>query len=72
MFRDPKLRHYLEYLTLGGEIAIGLSAPIFLGYWMDGWLKTTPWFLLTGILIGVLLMIRIVFRLIRSTGTQDS
>ncbi|MEX0993896.1 MAG: AtpZ/AtpI family protein [Balneolaceae bacterium] len=71
MFQDPKRHQYLEYLSLGGEIAIGLSAPIFLGYWIDNQLETSPWFLLGGLATGIVLMIRIIIRLIQSTGKQE-
>jgi len=66
LFEDPKFKKYLEYMSLGGEIAIAFSAPILAGYFFDVKFETSPWGILSGILIGILLMISIFVRLIKN------
>ena len=57
------LTDYAEYLSLGAEIAVGLAAPILLGYWLDEYFGTTPWILLAGCLVGVVNIFIIIFQL---------
>ena len=61
--------NHLKYLSLGTEIAVGLSAPIIAGYWIDEYASSSPWFLLLGIAIGITTMI---FMLIRLSGDLNS
>jgi F0F1-type ATP synthase assembly protein I len=65
LFKDPKLQEYLQYLSLGMEIAVGLCAPILLGYWIDTRWDTSPWFLLAGALTGIAIMIGTTVRIAR-------
>jgi F0F1-type ATP synthase assembly protein I len=65
LLQDPKLREYLQYLSLGTEIAVGLSGPILLGYWIDRSWETSPWFLLAGILTGFAIMVGTIVRIAR-------
>jgi len=65
LFKDPKLREYIQYLSLGTEIALGLSLPILFGYWIDTITDSSPWFLLLGIFIGLGLMAGTIIRIIR-------
>jgi len=53
----------LKYLSLGTEIAVGLSAPIIAGYWIDEYANSSPWFTLLGITIGITTMIYMLIRL---------
>ena len=71
MFKDPKHKRYARYLGLGAEIAVALSAPIFLGYWLDLRWETSPWLLLGGILLGILLLIGIFSRVIKEISNTD-
>lgn len=57
------LTEYAEYLSLGAEIAIGLAAPILVGYWLDEFFETSPWILLSGCAIGILNIFLIIFQL---------
>ncbi|MEX2601407.1 MAG: AtpZ/AtpI family protein [Balneolaceae bacterium] len=70
-FRDSEDRHYLQYLSLGGEIAIGISVPIFAGFWLDRRLGTEPWLLLLGIAAGVAWMVIVCLRLIKSLNRRE-
>lgn len=71
MIKDPKYREYLKHLSLGTEIAVGLSAPIFIGYWADSKWNTSPLFLLIGIFIGIALLIATTIRLIKSLENDN-
>ena len=71
MFEDPKFKKYLEYLSLGGEIAIALAAPILAGYFMDVKFGISPWGVLSGVLIGILLMISMFVRLIKNFSDNE-
>ena len=55
--------NYLKYLSLGTEIAVGLSAPIIAGYWIDEYASSSPLFLLLGIAVGITIMIVMLIRL---------
>lgn len=71
MFSDPRHKRYARYLGLGAEIAVALSAPIFFGYWLDTRWESSPWFLLGGILLGILLLIGIFSRVIKEISNTD-
>ncbi|WP_370647606.1 AtpZ/AtpI family protein [Rhodohalobacter sp. 614A] len=71
MFNDPKNRKYLEYASLGVEIAASFAVPILAGYWLDEKFQTSPWFLLSGIFLGIVLMLAIFIRIARDTGNKS-
>lgn len=57
------ISRYAEYLSLGAEIAVGIVAPIFIGYGLDIYFDTSPWLLLAGCGLGMLNIFFIVFHL---------
>lgn len=62
--RDKNLiSKYAEYLSLGLEIAVGITAPILIGYWLDTYFNTSPWLLLAGCIVGMVNIFIILFRL---------
>jgi len=63
---------YFQYLSLGIEIAAGLSVPILTGYWADRHWDTLPWFTFLGIIIGVATMITIMVRVAKDVSRKDS
>jgi F0F1-type ATP synthase assembly protein I len=71
LFKDPSHRKYIRYLGLGAELAIALSAPILLGYWLDLRWDTSPAMLLAGILLGLVFMIRIFMKVIRNVNEKQ-
>jgi len=64
-------KSYFKYAGLGLEIAVALSAPILGGYWVDTKLNTTPYFLLAGIFIGLLLLIGMFIRLSKDVNSKS-
>jgi F0F1-type ATP synthase assembly protein I len=71
LFKDPVHKKYLEYIGLGAEIAVALSLPILAGYWADTVYNTSPFLLLAGIGVGILIMIGIFSRIIRNMGKME-
>lgn len=58
-----KTTDYIEYLSLGGEIAAGIAIPIFIGYWLDSYFDTSPWLLLIGCVVGIVNIFILIFQL---------
>ncbi len=42
-----------EFLTLGLTVAVVLVGLAALGYLVDRWLGTSPWFTLVGVVLGI-------------------
>jgi F0F1-type ATP synthase assembly protein I len=60
------------YLTLGIQLALAVLVFFFLGRWLDQELNTSPWLMLTGIMIGVVGGLINFFRtVIELTSHQD-
>lgn len=53
----------MEYLGLGAEIAAAIGIPILLGYFFDHWLDTSPYGVLAGVVIGLVLFIADIIRI---------
>jgi F0F1-type ATP synthase assembly protein I len=62
---DPGLKSYLQYISLGTEIAVAVGGPILTGYWLDSLFDTSPYLTLSGVLLAVFLFIIMLVRLIR-------
>lgn len=65
MLNDPGQKSYLQYISLGTEIAVVLGGPILAGFWLDSLFDTSPYLTLAGVLLAVLLFIIMLVRLIR-------
>ena len=46
------LRGLAPYLTLGIQLALSIVVFFFLGKWLDGRFNTSPWLMLSGLLVG--------------------
>lgn len=62
---------YAPYLSLGLEIAVGISLPILIGYWLDEYFETSPWLLLAGCIIGIVNVFVVIFHLSKQLN-EDS
>ena len=51
-----------RFLSLGFEISAPVVLFMFVGYKVDGWLDSEPWFLLGGALTGIAVGFYILFR----------
>jgi F0F1-type ATP synthase assembly protein I len=54
---------YIEFISLGGEIAAGILVPIFIGYWLDSYFDMSPWLLLVGCVVGIVNIFILIFQL---------
>jgi F0F1-type ATP synthase assembly protein I len=61
----------LKYISLGSEIAVGLSAPILAGYWIDEYADSSPLFTLLGIALGIAILIFMLIRLSSDLNKKD-
>lgn len=61
----------MRYISLGSEIAVGLCVPILAGYWIDSSFQTLPWFTLSGIVLGIVIMIAIMVRLSNDLNREE-
>ncbi|PJA98660.1 MAG: F0F1 ATP synthase subunit [Ignavibacteriales bacterium CG_4_9_14_3_um_filter_30_11] len=50
---DNNLRSIGNYLGLGMQLAATVGAMVFLGYWLDGKFKTSPWLILIFSFLGI-------------------
>lgn len=71
MLNDSGFKSYLQYISLGTEIAIAVGAPILLGYWLDTYFETSPYLTLSGVLLAVTLFILMLVRLTRKLNEKD-
>ncbi|MEX0944038.1 MAG: AtpZ/AtpI family protein [Balneolaceae bacterium] len=70
MIDDPRHKKYLEFIGLGLEIAVSLSFPILLGYWLDLKWDSSPLMLMAGVLLGLVFMIGLFSRVIRKMNNE--
>jgi F0F1-type ATP synthase assembly protein I len=71
LFTDPRLKAYLQYLTLGSEIAVSAGGPIIIGYLLDRKFGTMPWITLAGVLTGMVLFFALIMRLVRKFDKKE-
>jgi ATP synthase protein I len=50
---DRTMAGAAEFLTLGLTVAVVLVGLAALGYLVDRWLGTSPWFTLVGVVLGI-------------------
>jgi F0F1-type ATP synthase assembly protein I len=51
-----------KYVSLGLTFAGGIVVFLFVGFWLDRWLRTTPIFILVGTFLGTVLSFLSVYR----------
>jgi F0F1-type ATP synthase assembly protein I len=51
--RRPDMRRLAEMTSIGLILPSSIAVGLFLGYYLDRWLGTAPWLLLTFTLLGV-------------------
>ncbi|GAB5408686.1 MAG: hypothetical protein BalsKO_10510 [Balneolaceae bacterium] len=65
-------KKYREYLGLGVEIAATLIIPIFIGYALDAYFNISPWGLLFGAFIGIIIFFFSVFRIAKKMDNKKT
>lgn len=51
--RSEILRRAGPYLGIGSTFLAAIATCLFAGWWLDGWLGTSPWLTLAGALLGI-------------------
>ncbi|MGO8871377.1 MAG: AtpZ/AtpI family protein [Acidimicrobiales bacterium] len=62
---DPTMGAAIEFLTLGIAAALSLVAGGGIGYLIDDWAGTSPWFTLIGLVFGIVCAVLLVVSRVR-------
>ena len=61
-----------SYSTLGLEMGLSVAVGAVIGYYIDKWLKTEPWFLIVFLLLGVIAGFKSLYRALKRLQKEDS
>lgn len=64
------VRALSEYMGMGLQIAVSFAFFVFLGYWADGRLGTTPLLFLVGVVIGMAGMVLVLMKVLRGANKK--
>lgn len=64
-------RKYREYLGLGAEIAASLALPMIAGFYLDVYLDSSPYGILFGVFIGLVLFFMTVLRIVKRLNSNN-
>ncbi|NMW20469.1 MAG: AtpZ/AtpI family protein [Chlorobiaceae bacterium] len=64
------VRAISDYMGLGIQIAVSFVFFVFLGYWADGRLGTSPLLLLAGVLLGMVGMALVLMKVVRQANKK--
>lgn len=59
-----------DYLGMGVQIAASFAFFVFLGYWADGKLGTSPLMLLVGVALGMTGMVLVLMKVLRQANKK--
>ncbi|SMO32052.1 AtpZ/AtpI family protein [Gracilimonas mengyeensis] len=62
---------YGRYVSLGVEIAVSMALPVVGGYLLDDYFGTSPWLVLTGIVLGMLNFGLMIARIAKKLNEED-
>ena len=65
------LKQVASYSTLGLEMGLSVAVGVGIGYYLDKWLKTEPWFLIIFIIFGVAAGFRRLYRAAKRLQKED-
>ncbi|NHQ59648.1 AtpZ/AtpI family protein [Chlorobium sp. BLA1] len=65
------VRALSDYMGLGLQIAASFAFFVFLGYWADTKLGTSPFLLLAGVVVGMVGMALILMKVVRSANKKQ-
>ena len=69
--RVKLLKQFASYSTLGLEMGLSVAVGVGIGYYLDKWLKTAPWFLIIFIIFGVAAGFRSLYRAVKRLQKED-
>lgn len=64
------VRAMSDYIGIGLQIAVSFALFVLGGYWLDAHFKTSPLFLLVGVLLGMVGMVLVLLKVIRQTNSK--
>jgi ATP synthase protein I len=64
-------RQIASYSTLGLEMGLSVAVGAGIGYYLDKWLKTEPWFLIIFLVVGVIAGFRSLYRALKRLQQED-
>lgn len=65
------LKQFASYSTLGLEMGLSVALGVGIGYYLDKWLNTEPWFLIIFIMFGVAAGFRSLYRAVKRLQKED-
>jgi ATP synthase protein I len=66
------IRQIASYSTLGLEMGLSVAVGAVIGYYIDKWLNTEPWFLIIFFVFGVAAGFRSLYRALKRLQKEDS
>ena len=64
------VRAVSDYVGIGLQIAISFAFFVFLGYWADGKLGSSPLLLLGGVVVGMVGMVLVLMKVVRTANRK--
>lgn len=68
---QQSVREASSYLSLGMQMALTMVFFVAVGYYLDRWLDTAPWLLLTGAVLGMVSVFVHLFRLVANLNKKS-
>lgn len=69
--RGKLIKQIASYSTLGLEMGLSVAVGAGIGYYLDRWLKTEPWFLLIFLFFGAVAGFRSLYRALKRLERED-
>jgi ATP synthase protein I len=66
------IKQIASYSTLGLEMGLSVAVGAIIGYYIDKWLNTEPWFLIVFLLFGVVAGFRSLYRALKRLQKEES
>jgi ATP synthase protein I len=66
------IRQIASYSTLGLEMGLSVAVGAVIGYYIDKWLNTEPWFLIVFFIFGAAAGFRSLYRVLKRLQKEDS
>lgn len=65
------MMRYMKYSVIGIEMAGSIAVGGFIGYWLDYFLGTEPWMMVTWVIFGIIAAFRSLIRISRQYLSEN-